>query len=255
MSAMSDPLRWRDDQTLVVGDLTFTLAHSATHPVVADDRQFVLLKNRPFVEDYAHLFAAERPARVLEFGIHQGAHLLLMVIGFGVGKVVGIDHGVPVPALTAYLEVAGLTERLVPYFGTDQADAAAVSAIVAREFRGVPLDLIIDDASHDLALTRSSFNLAFPHLKTGGLYLIEDWGWAHWPGTPWQDEGLWADQPALSNMIFELVLACTSRREVIARVDVTPQFVAVRKGWAPVDPSTFDLGQLYVARGHRLPRI
>jgi hypothetical protein len=193
------------------------------------------------------------PARVLEFGIYQGGSLLLMHKAFGAGKVVGIDLGTPVPALQQYLNVAGLTERIVAHFATNQADASAVRMIIAQEFGGEPIDIVIDDASHDLALTRASFNLAFPYLKAGGLYIIEDWGWAHWKGTIWQTQ--WIDQPALSNLVFELVMACTSSRETIARIDVSPYYVAIRKGPAAVDPATFDLASLYVARGKHLTLI
>lgn len=119
---------------------------------------------------------------------------------------------------------------------------------------GEPIDIVIDDASHALALTRASFNLAFPYLKAGGLYIIEDWGWAHWKNPIWQTQ-LWTDQPALSNLVFELVMACTSSRETIARIDVSPYFVAIRKGPAAVDPATFDLASLYVARGKHLTLI
>jgi hypothetical protein len=180
--------------------------------------------------------------------------LLLMHKAFGAGKVVGIDLGTPEPAFLQYLDAARLTERIVAHFATNQADASAVRTIIAQEFVGEPIDIVIDDASHAWALTRASFNLAFPYLKAGGLYIIEDWGWAHWKGTPWQDQ-FWIDQPALSNLVFELVMACTSSRETIARIDVSPYFVAIRKGPAAVEPATFDLASLYVARGKHLTLI
>ena len=47
-------------------------------------------------------------------------------------------------------------------------------------------------------------------------------------------------------------MACTSSREIIARVDVSPYFVAVRKGKATPDRTAFDLSNLYVARGKTL---
>jgi hypothetical protein len=51
---------------------------------------------------------------------------------------------------------------------------------VAHEF-SAPLDLVIDDASHIYGPTKASFQALFPLLRPGGLYLIEDWAWAHWP--------------------------------------------------------------------------
>ena len=40
-----------------------------------------------------------------------------------------------------------------------------------------PLDLVIDDGSHLLEETRTSFETLFPRLRKGGLYVVEDWNW------------------------------------------------------------------------------
>ena len=44
-------------------------------------------------------------------------------------------------------------------------------------------DLIVDDASHDGALTAATFGLLWPLIRPGGWYVIEDWQVAL-PG-PW----------------------------------------------------------------------
>ena len=245
------PLRWVDDQTLAVDDLTFTLRTWGFESMVSHGRDFVLLKDRGFVEEYVRLFSGVPVTRVLEFGVYHGGHLLLMHKGFGASKVVGVDLRPQEETLMEYLRGAGLTDRVVPHFYTSQADRAAVTKIIEEDFSGREIDVVIDDASHDFALTREAFNIAFPYLKPGGLYIIEDWGWAHWRDTPWQTE-LCMDQPALSNLVFELAMACTSSREIIARVDVSPYLVAVRKGKATPDRTAFDLSNLYVARGKTL---
>ena len=48
---------------------------------------------------------------------------------------------------------------------------------------GEPLDLVIDDASHLYGPTMASFEVLFPRLRPGGLYVIEDW----FPPTPMID--------------------------------------------------------------------
>ena len=45
------------------------------------------------------------------------------------------------------------------------------------------LDLVVDDASHTYEETRASFEFLFPLLSPGGVYVIEDWSWAHPPTT------------------------------------------------------------------------
>ena len=245
------PLRWIDDQTLAVEDLTFTLRTWGFESLVSRGRDFILLKDRPFIEEYVRLFAGESLTRVLEFGVYHGGNVLLMHKGFGASKVVGIDLRPRETTLMDYLAQAGLTGSVVPHFYTSQADRAAVTKIIEEDFSGREIDVVIDDASHDFSLTREAFNIAFPYLKPGGLYVIEDWGWAHWRDTPWQTD-LCLGQPALSNLVFELIMACTSSREIISGVEVSPYLVAVRKGRATSDRTGFDLSSLYVARGKTL---
>jgi hypothetical protein len=38
--------------------------------------------------------------------------------------------------------------------------------------RHAPFDVIIDDASHDMNLTITTFNELWPHLKEGGIYMV-----------------------------------------------------------------------------------
>ena len=72
---------------------------------------------------------------------------------------------------------AGIGDRLKTYWGVDRATRKRLREIVDTEFDGVPLDLVIDDGSHLLEETRTSFETLFPRLRMGGLYVIEDWNW------------------------------------------------------------------------------
>jgi hypothetical protein len=47
-----------------------------------------------------------------------------------------------------------------------------------------PFDVILDDASHFDFETRVSFNYLFPHLKSGGPYIIEDLHGQHFSSVP-----------------------------------------------------------------------
>jgi len=44
-----------------------------------------------------------------------------------------------------------------------------------------PFDIIIDDGSHISHHIRTSFKALFPHVRAGGLYVIEDLASAYWP--------------------------------------------------------------------------
>jgi hypothetical protein len=89
---------------------------------------------------------------------------------------VAVDHD----GFDKFVATNGGASRIATYWGVDQGDAATLRSIVDKEFSG-PLDLVIDDASHLYAPTKASFETLFPLLRPGGLYIIEDWAWAHWP--------------------------------------------------------------------------
>ena len=85
-----------------------------------------------------------------------------------------------VRALDCYLERRLATERVRLYYGTDQQDRQALKSIAHENFKDQPLDLVIDDASHFYEPAKTSLNVFLPLLRPGGVYLIEDWAWAHW---------------------------------------------------------------------------
>jgi hypothetical protein len=124
--------------------------------------------------------------------------------------------------------------------GTDQTDATKLHSIVREDLEG-HLDLVIDDASHLYAQTKRSFELLFPLLRTGGLYIIEDWSWGCWPNLP-------TDFPLphgteLPKLIAELNEATgsiarslpvkgvtASIRPLIAMMEIFPDFVVLERG-------------------------
>jgi hypothetical protein len=131
----------------------------------------------------------------------------------------------------------------------DQNDARQLRDIIGTAFGGRPLDLVVDDASHLVEPTRTTFNCLFPRLAPGGVYLIEDWAWAHsYLGT----RGEWANQQPLTRVILELVLACACRPEAIANVNVFKNCVIVERGPLAIDPETFELTKSYGPRAAAL---
>lgn len=122
--------------------------------------------------------------------------------------------------------------------------------ILEENFPERNIDLVIDDASHLYDETRASFNMIFPYMSPGGLYVIEDWAWAHWAGKEWQGEGgHYGDRPALTNLIFELVMLCPSRPDLIVDILITFNTVFIRRGFGEFDHGSFDISNHYLTRG------
>jgi hypothetical protein len=130
-----------------------------------------------YLEKYDPVFASlvNSKVKILELGVYNGGSLLLWRDYFPLGTVVGIDIKLP--------RDFGSQERIHLYRGS-QADRVFLSA-VANEIAPEGFDIIIDDASHIGELTNISFwHLFDNHLKTGGIYAIEDWGTGYWDDWP-----------------------------------------------------------------------
>lgn len=130
-----------------------------------------------YLRNYEEHFSAlaNRDIRLLELGVFHGGSLLLWRDYFAQGIIAGLD-------LNA-LEIEDPSNRIRIYQGPQQ-DTALLDRI-SRECAPDGFDIIIDDCSHVGELTRISFwHLFEHHLKSGGLYVIEDWGTGYWDSWP-----------------------------------------------------------------------
>jgi len=225
-------LVWQPDRMLL-DDLVFRLEHFKDDSWELGDECFRFFKIEPLVDQYAEFwslresFAAEN---LLELGIWDGGSVAFWSEILGPRKHVAIDRADrdDSPYFKRYKERRGRQESISTYWRTDQADKKRLLEIVAAEFDG-PLDLIIDDCSHLYAPTRASFEALFPFLRPGGLYIIEDWAWGHWeefhaPTHPW------ANETALTPLIFELVEVAGTSTALIASLTVCHGFAVVERG-------------------------
>jgi hypothetical protein len=138
--------------------------------------------------------------------------------------------------LEQFIEDRDLASVLVPHYGVDQADAAQLAAAIDADHADEPLDLVVDDASHLYRETRTSFELLFARLRPGGRYVIEDWGWAHFPEPLWQSGGGWFhDRPALTNLVVELLMVAATGADLVAGINVERDTVTVTRGPLQVD--------------------
>jgi len=110
-----------------------------------------------------------RPLRFLEIGVKHGGSLQLWREYFGQhARIVGID-------VDSRCEASA--DRDVEVRIGSQADADFLRRVVA-EMGGV--DVVLDDGSHVASHQRVSFDVLFPLLSNGGLYIVEDAMCAYW---------------------------------------------------------------------------
>ena len=160
-----------------------------------------------YLRNYEDYFGAlrDKEVRLLELGIKEGGSLLLWRDYFERGVVVGLDIN-PV-------RLDDSTGRVRTYEGPQQ-DTELLDRI-ARENAPGGFDIIIDDCAHIGVLARASFRHLFDkHLKSGGMYVIEDWGTGYWDG--------WVDGVAYRPHRKSLSPALYRLTRVLARLRQSP---------------------------------
>ena len=244
--------KWIDREHLQVGNGSFFLN---TDPAVFESAtseldRFVLLKQRSMVESLVDQ-APDRVDNVFDLGIYKGGSVVLYHELFRPKRLVGVELShYRVRALDEFIGLHSLEEAIHLYYGTRQNDKRRLRAIVEAEFGDEALDLVVDDCSHRYSQTRTSMNVLLPRVREGGLYVLEDWGWAHWPGVRFQGRGnqYAKERWPMSRLILELVMVAASRPGLIRRVDVTDGTVYVTRGADEVTDPEFDISKCYPYR-------
>jgi hypothetical protein len=131
-----------------------------------------LLKSECFLRRYDRLFSELTTAApvIVELGVHTGASLRLWREVFPQALVIGFDAQPPASGVPGCVLVQGQQDN--------RADLERIRGHASI------FDFIIDDCSHLARPTRLTFDTLFPHLRHGGIYVIEDWGTGYWPTWP-----------------------------------------------------------------------
>lgn len=250
-------LPWRDKNTIEFPKVSVELClPPELYERESTDQNFILGKSPRMLERLIDALPVA-PRRIVDVGIYKGGSVVFYNEAFSPEKLVALDISPQVCApLQRYAESsAGRSVSLYP--GTDQADRSRLAEICAAEFGDAKIDLVVDDASHLYHPTRETFRELFPILAPGGLYVIEDWGWAHWEGDFWQKErggDFFRQQLPLSNLLLELMLLSASAPAIVKSVEVSASLIYVRRGSARLEPG-FDPAQFVLNRGEPIPII
>jgi predicted O-methyltransferase YrrM len=246
-----------------VDDVEFVCKYTAGS--TAD--RFFIVKSLELVERYRQLCDAFHGGTIVELGIAEGGSTALLALWAKPRHLVAVDlEPSALSALDEFVDAHGLGAVVRPRYGIDQSDRAALAAAVDAEAGGAPLDLVIDDCSHQYGPTRSSFETLFPRLRPGGLYVIEDWNADHVmrdavrnalrdPSLPHHDQSVRAFTAAMSapgggaaparvpltTLAAELLVARCSRTDAIAEVAFDEYWISVRRGEATLDADGFRL--------------
>lgn len=163
--------RWLDEHRLEAGGLVFSAGIGAGS---SDD--VVIVKPAALVQRYVDLLTEEEPQVIVELGTKDGGSAALMAAVGRPEVLLTVDLAPEVPPVLQRLVAESRDGcALVARTGLDQGDAEALAAAVEVACGDRPIDLVVDDASHVLGPTRTSFDVLFPRVRTGGTYVVEDW--------------------------------------------------------------------------------
>lgn len=249
-------LHWTAHDTLVVDGVKFKVGYPEAELAHASTDELVVLKPTWMIDRYVQLLAELRPTNIFELGIFRGGSTALLAMAAKPRRLVAIDlEDQTTPSFAEWLRGRRLEDRVYLHYGVDQSDGARLRSILDASFGTVPLDLVVDDASHLLDPTRASFDVLFPRLRAGGIYVIEDWDGQQQFGRAIQQrldiDPAWREQwerqlrdqperlvniaPSLTMMITDLVLT-TAYTDLIDDIRIRRGLLTVRRG--PGDPGS-----------------
>jgi predicted O-methyltransferase YrrM len=237
-------LHWQDNATFVIGGESITLDYElGGSKRKSDASDFTMMKTRGFLDHYLQ-HSEEDFTRILEIGVYQGGSYVFLDQLFRPRKITAVELSQqPIPALDDY--VFRNRDRAQLRYGVSQDDATKLAGIIETDLGG-EIDLVVDDASHFYDQTKASFRVAFPKVRPGGLYIIEDWSWSF--QAPFQTpDHPWREAHSLANLVVDLMEEM-ALQSLIDEISVTPHMMKIRRSSAPAAPvftSTARRGRRY----------
>jgi hypothetical protein len=236
----------QEDERLRVRDIELRFRGGRHRPPPSSDDCLYVHKDAAFVGAMDEILERVRPRSMIEIGIHDGGSAAYWHHKYDLRRLAAFDIEPEAPCFARYLQRNGLTDAVRLHLGVAQSDRARMCAAIEGDFGSEPVDAIVDDASHEYAPTKAAFETAFPFLRAGGAYIIEDWAWGHQHGWPPQDR---ADMPLMSPLLCELMLVCGHATGVIDKVEINARFAVAWRGPATLEKNRFRLEDHYRARG------
>lgn len=143
----------------------------------------------PLYEPYLEKFKKQHRGNLLEVGIRKGGSMLLWSNTFPNFEIYGIDIDT----------LPKINNPRINMFKISQDDKPSIVQMSPLD----GYDIIIDDGSHLGRMSEKTFDICWPLLKPGGLYVVEDWGCGYW--SDWHD-GRSFSPSRIRNFIYKVKL-------------------------------------------------
>ncbi len=122
-----------------------------------------------YTKYYAKYFSPlkDKPIKLLEIGLERGASARMWEEYFPLANLHFID--IVADSISNFMKNASPRSHC---HLANQSDKASLSHFLTQA--GSNFDIIIDDGGHSVQEQITSFEVLFPHVKSGGIYVIED---------------------------------------------------------------------------------
>lgn len=162
----------------------------------------------------------DQPLKFCEIGVGGGESIRAWLDYFPNAQIYGIDF---VSDTNIFNRTEGKPYARYTFSHGDQTDRTMWACFRAN--CGVDWDVILDDGGHFNDQTIISFEEMWPHVKSGGLYIIEDLGVASSPGTIFVRNGF----PNHMDWLRDRMHAMNRGEENIASLNFTKELAIFRK--------------------------
>lgn len=125
-----------------------------------------------YTQIYAKYFSElkNKPIKFLEIGIYKGSSVKMWEEYFTHADLHFIDIN---------FDAIEYFSKRAHYHLCNQENREELTQLMQKT--GGEFDVIIDDGGHTMSQQITSFTVLFPHIKRGGMYIIEDLHTSYWP--------------------------------------------------------------------------
>jgi hypothetical protein len=250
------PFRKRTDDGFWLNGIHFIIEYGPrANTLVVDFPSFVLMKSEGMLAEYDRQLKSRSIENMLELGVMRGGGTAYFNTVFKPKRHLAVDYFKQETGLPKLVDMVAREKREL-YVRQDmgQQQTEEIIGLFEDTFKtNATFDFIVDDASHAYELSLASFNGLFPRMRPGGIYAIEDWGWAHW--AHFQDPSRQDyTAPALSNLVTHCVLAMTAGGSGISRVEITADTAFIHRDDTLIK-KPLEIERAYPTRGRSIPVI
>lgn len=261
-------LEWTSKRSFNLGGYKFT-TQETTNDFFSTNREkddaFFLAKNTLLIQQYMSVVKEYKPETIVELGIYRGGSVPFLHMISKPKKLLSLELSPDrIDKLDNYIKAENAGDIIRAEFGVDQADSKRVRELQLEHIGpGRSIDLVLDDASHILGPTRSSFETLFPYIREGGSFIIEDYAAAHVGAAllvPEAAKGsksaakqfraimstaLSSDHKPCHMLAVEAMLAAMVDQGIVRRVAVNHQALRIVRGNKDIEnPESFSLRKL-----------